>query len=258
MPKLDSFSSATAHTVDPSPSPPSASVSQADVEELVGRPIGTLALYERALTHRSRFRGQAESALASNERLEFLGDALLGFIVAEALFRQFPDKTEGYLTRLRAKIVSGSALARYAERIDLGAHLLMSENAAKSQGRSNPNILSDAYEALIGALYLDQGFAAAQAFVHQTALDPIDLDALARAFTNYKSLLLEHMQARGRPQPTYRVVHEEGPSHDKTFTVEVLLDGTPHGTGTAGSKQKAEQQAAREALDRLRTEEPSG
>jgi ribonuclease-3 len=214
-----------------------------------------MALYERALTHRSRFRGRPDSHRVTNERLEFLGDALLGFIVGEALYRRFPDQDEGYLTRLRAKLVSRDALARYARRLGLGPHLLMSENAERSRGRSNPNILSDAYEALIGALYLDQGLEAARTFVHRTALDPTDLDALAAEHRNYKSLLQEHLQAHGRDQPSYRTIHEEGPSHDKTFTVEVLLDGTPHGAGTAGSKQKAEQKAARKALDRLLTDD---
>ncbi len=232
----------------------SPSLSRSAVETLVGQPVGSLALYERALTHRSHFRDRANSHRMTNERLEFLGDALLGFIVGEALFRQFPNKTEGYLTRLRAKIVSGSALARYAERLGLGPHLLMSENAEKSQGRSNPNILSDAYEALLGALYLDQGVDAARQFVHRSALDPIDLNALAADQRNYKSLLQEYLQAHGRDQPAYRTVRADGPSHDRTFTVEVLLDGTPHGTGTASSKQKAEQQAAREALEKLQSQ----
>lgn len=218
-------------------------------------PVGDLALYTQALTHRSHFRGEGDRHLATNERLEFLGDALLGFIVAETLFERFPDKNEGYLTRLRAKLVSGKALARYARRIDLGDHILMSENAVRSEGRDNPSILADAYEALVGALYLDQGLPAAQRFIRASALAPVDLDALAAQNENYKSLLLEHMQAEGRPQPTYRVVREEGPSHDKTFTVEALLDGTPYGEGTAGSKKNAEQKAARAALERLEGEE---
>ena len=233
----------------------SASLSRDVIERLVGIPVHNLALYELALTHRSRFRGEADSHLATNERLEFLGDALLGFVMAETLFQRFPGKNEGYLTRLRAKLVSGKALARYARRIDLGPHILMSENAERSEGRDNPSILADAYEALVGALYLDQDLEAARRFIHASALDPVDLDELAARNENYKSLLLEYMQARGRPQPTYRVVHEEGPSHDKTFTVEALLDGTPFGEGTASSKKKAEQDAARDALDRLRAEE---
>ncbi len=212
------------------------------------------ALFEQALTHRSRFRGQADTHLATNERLEFLGDALLGFVMADVLYERFPDKNEGYLTRLRAKLVSSKALARYARGIDLGPHLLMSENAAQSEGHDNPNILSDAYEALIGALYLDQGMDAARQFIHASALDPIDLAALAAQNENYKSQLLEYVQALGRAQPTYRVVHAEGPSHDRVFTVDALLNGTAYGQGTAGSKKKAEQLAACEALDTLREE----
>jgi len=173
-------------------------------------------------------------------------------VMAEVLYERFPDKNEGYLTRLRAKLVSSKALARYAQGIDLGPHLLMSANAEQSAGRDNPNILSDAYEALIGALYLDQGMEAARQFIHTSALDPIDLAAIAAQNENYKSQLLEYVQALGRAQPTYRVVHAEGPSHDRTFTVEALLNGTAHGQGTAGSKKKAEQLAAAEALDALR------
>lgn len=229
-----------------------APVSASDIERLVGLPVNDLALFEQALTHRSRFRGQADTHLATNERLEFLGDALLGFIMAEELYTRFPEKNEGYLTRLRAKLVSRNALARYARRIDLGPHLLMSPNAEQSEGRDNPNILSDAYEALVGALYLDQGLTAARRFIKASALDPIDLRALATQNENYKSQLLEYAQARGRAQPTYRVVHAEGPSHDRTFTVEALLNGTAYGQGTAGSKKKAEQLAACEALDTLR------
>jgi ribonuclease-3 len=230
----------------------SALLSSSDIERLVGRSVNDPALFEQALTHRSRFRGRADTHLATNERLEFLGDALLGFVMAEVLYERFPDKNEGYLTRLRAKLVSRKALARYARRIDLGPHLLMSDNAEQSEGRDNPNILSDAYEALIGALYLDQGMAAAQQFIHASALDPIDLTAVAAQNENYKSQLLEYAQARGRAQPTYRVAHAEGPSHDRTFTVEALLDGTAYGKGTAGSKKKAEQLAAAEALNALR------
>ncbi len=228
---------------------------RADVEALVATPVGDLALYERALTHRSMLRGRQDSHLASNERLEFLGDAVLGFVVGEHLYHHFSDKDEGFLTRLRAKLVNGQALARYADDIDLGAHVLMSENMAQSDGRDNPTILADAYEALIGALYLDLGLDAARDFIEQTALEEIDLAALARRHDNYKSLLLEYAQSLGWPQPVYRVASEEGPSHRKTFTVEVLLKGEAQGTGTANSKKKAEQRAAREALEHLKGNE---
>ena len=214
--------------------------------------ISDLALYEQALRHRSLLRGQPRSHLYSNERLEFLGDAVLGFVVAEYLYRHFPDETEGFLTRLRAKLVNGQALAHYAESIDLGLHILMSENMVQTQGRRNQTILADAFEAVIGALYLDRGIDAARRFIHRTMLDHADLSGLAAKRDNFKSLLLEYVQAEGWPQPQYRVVTEEGPSHDRTFTVEVLVNEIPYGRGEAGSKKSAEQKAAHEALDRLR------
>jgi ribonuclease-3 len=228
-------------------------VSRNVIETLVGQSVNDPTLYRRALTHRSLLRGAPDQHLRSNERLEFLGDALIDLVVSETLYERFPEKDEGYLTRLRAKLVSGPALAQYARRMGLGAHLLMSANAEQGQGRDNPNILADAFEALAGAVYLDQGPEAAAQFVHDRALDPFDLDDVAARDENYKSQLLERMQAEGRPQPTYRVVHEEGPSHDKTFTVEAMVGKTAYARGTAGSKQEAEQQAARRTLETMRS-----
>lgn len=219
-------------------------------------PIGELKLYEQALLHRSVLRGEPNSHLLSNERLEFLGDAVLGFVVAEYLFRHFPERDEGFLTRVRAKIVNGQALSTYATRLDLGPLILLSENMDQSGGRENPTILADAFEAVIGALYLDQGEDAARTFIQEKILKDIDLEDLAHQRDNYKSLLLEYVQALGWPQPQYRVAHEEGPSHEKTFTVEVVLKDKSYGRGQARSKKKAEQEAAGEALDRLRHEEP--
>ena len=230
-------------------------VSRNVIETLVDQPVDDLSLYRRALTHRSLLRGDPDQHLRSNERLEFLGDALIDLVVSEALYERFPKEDEGHLTRLRAKLVSGPALAQYARRMDLGAHLLMSDNAAQGQGRDNPNILADAFEALAGAVYLDRGPEAATQFVHDRALDPFDLEDVAARDENYKSQLLERMQADGRPQPTYRVVHEEGPSHDKTFTVEAMVGTTAYAQGTAGNKQQAEQQAARRTLEALRSSE---
>jgi len=236
----------------PSSSP---DVSRDTIERLVGQPIGDLTLYRRALTHRSLLRGDPDQHLRSNERLEFLGDALIDLVVSEALYDRFPEEDEGHLTRLRAKLVSGPALAQYARRMDLGRHLLMSKNAEQGQGRNNPNILADAFEALAGAVYLDRGYSAAIQFVHDHALDPFDLKDVAARDQNYKSQLLERMQAEGRPQPTYRVVHEEGPSHEKTFTVEAMVGKTAYARGTAGNKQEAEQEAARRTLETMRSPE---
>ena len=235
--------------------PPDARVSRATVELLVGRSVDDLSLYRRALTHRSLLRIHPEHALRSNERLEFLGDALLDLLVGEVLYDRFPDKDEGALTRLRARLVSERPLATYARCMNLGTHLLMSANAAQGEGRDNPSILADAFEALVGAVYQDQGYEATRAFVRTQVLEPFDLMELAIRDENYKSQLLEHMQARSRAQPTYRVVQEEGPSHDKTFTVEVRIGERAYEQGTAGSKQEAEQKAARRTLSQITANE---
>lgn len=235
--------------------PAAAQVPRSEIEQLVGRPVDDLSFYRRALTHRSLLRVYPERPLESNERLEFLGDALLDLFISEVLYDRFPNEDEGTLTKLRARLVSERPLATYAHRLDLGDHLLMSDNAARGEGRSNPSILADAFEALVGAVYVDLGHEETRAFVHKTVVAPFDLMDLARQDENYKSQLLEFMQARGRSQPTYRVVHEEGPSHDKTFTVVVHVGDDAYEQGTAGSKQEAEQQAARRTLEAIASQE---
>lgn len=238
----------------PPPEPESSLVPRDRIEALLGMPVGDLAVYERALRHRSVLRGIPDSHLQSNERLEFLGDAVLGVAVAEKLYAEFADRDEGFLTRLRAKLVNGPMLASYARKLGLGDLLLLSPNMANAEGRDNPTILADAFEAVLGALYLDQGFAAARRFVFGVIDEHLDLEEVAEQRSNFKSLLLEHVQARGQAQPVYRVVSAEGPSHDRRFTIEVLVDDVPLGIGRARSKKQAEQQAAQEALDRLREE----
>ena len=227
-------------------------VSRAEVETVVGMPVRDLYLFEHALRHRSIFRGAITTGTESNERLEFLGDAVLGTVVAERLFTRFPDQDEGFLTRMRANLVNGQALAGYARSLDLGRLILMSDNAAQGEGRDNPTILADAFEAVIGALYLDQGFASARRFVLGLLDREVDLEEVAELRSNHKSLLLEFAQARGWGQPAYVVVGEEGPSHDRRFTVEVLVDNLPRGQGKARSKKQAEQDAAEQALATLR------
>lgn len=232
-------------------STPREDLSKPVIERLVGHAIDDLRVYRRALTHRSLLRDPTTASLRSNERLEFLGDAMIDLAISTVLYQRFPEKNEGDLTRLRARLVSGSALAKYARRMNLGVHILMSANAVETEGRDNPNILADAFEALTGAVYLDQNHEAAAQFVQKRALDPFDLEEIARRDENYKSQLLERMQAEGRPQPTYRVVEEMGPSHDKTFTVEAMVGDTAYARGTASSKQNAEQEAARRTLESL-------
>ncbi len=230
-------------------------VARTDIERFVGMRINDLRFYEHALRHRSMFRGQVTTGTESNERMEFLGDAILGAAVAERLYTEFPDGSEGFLTRMRANLVNGQVLADYARTLHLGPLILMSENTARSEGRNNPTILADAFEAIVGALYLDLGFGAARRFVFRVIDQLVDLESLAMQRSNFKSLLLEYVQARGWAQPTYSVAAEEGPSHDRHFTIDVLVEGTPRGRGLAGSKKQAEQAAAHEALDALCSEE---
>lgn len=223
-----------------------------DVEGLLGTPVGDLLLYEHALRHRSIFRGEQTDGTESNERLEFLGDAVLGAVVAERLYVAFPDENEGILTRTRANLVNGTTLARFARSLDLGALILMSDNMAASGGRDHESILADTFEAIVGALYLDLGFPAARRFVFRVLDRCVSLETMVGQRSNFKSLLLEYVQARALPQPRYEVVAEEGPSHERLFTVQALVDGTPLGQGEGRSKKAAEQAAAEEALSVLR------
>jgi ribonuclease-3 len=232
-------------------------VDRARVERMLGMGVRDLRLFEHALKHRSIFRGAVTTGIESNERLEFLGDAVLGAVVAERLYSRFPAHDEGFLTRMRANLVNGQALAGYARSLGLGRIILMSDNAAQGEGRDNPTILADAFEAVVGALYLDQGFDAARRFVLRVLDREVDLDEVAGQRSNHKSLLLEYAQARGWGQPAYVVVSEEGPSHERRFTVEVLVDNIPRGQGSARSKKQAEQVAAEEALQVLRASEES-
>ncbi len=228
------------------------------IEGLIGRPVADLDLYRQALRHRSALRGQKDSHLYSNERLEFLGDAVLGLVVGAHLYRAFPDGDEGVLSRLRARLVSGTALAARADDIGLGSLLQMSAEMRQQGGERHATLLADAFEAVIGALYLDLGLDAAAAFVHHAAIDGHDLGTMAVETDNYKSALLEHAQGAGWPQPAYAVVGETGASHARTFTIEVALRGQVYGSGQASSKKQAEQLAAREALSRLALEAAGG
>ena len=228
-------------------------VDTAGLSNALGCPIGDEMLYRQALRHRSLMRGRPGAHLYTNERLEYLGDAVVGFLVAEHLYAEYPDRDEGFLTRLRAKLVNGRALAARARDINLAPFLLVSESLSQEQ-RDSDSILADAFEAIIGALYLDQGMEATRAFVHRTVLGHTDLDQLAKVKDNFKSILLETVQAGSPHQPRYSVVSESGPSHDKRFVVAVHVDGIELGHGEGRSKKGAEQRAAREALDKLARE----
>jgi ribonuclease-3 len=208
-------------------------------------------LLQRALTHRSYLNENQSYPLADNERLEFLGDAVLDFVVGEDLFHRFPDEDEGTLTSLRAALVCTRALADFASQIGLGRYLLLGRGEDDGGGRQRPAVLCGAFEALVGALYLDQGIERVNAFVaplFQPALQDIlhnDLDK------DSKSVLQELSQAHLGYTPRYQTVEAAGPDHDKIFTVAATINGIVYGKGQGHSKQVAAQTAAAEALDRL-------
>jgi len=207
-----------------------------------------LTLLQRALTHRSYLNEHPEHTLEDNERLEFLGDAVLDFIAGAWLYHRFPEMDEGMLTRLRAGLVRTETLAGFAETLQLGDALLLGRGEAESGGRRRSSNLCGSFEALVGALYLDQGMEAAQAFV-EPLLGPALEDILRRAADkDAKSILQEWSQAELGETPIYRTVATEGPDHAKQFTVAVVIGLTECGRGVGHSKQAAAQLAAQEAL----------
>ena len=227
-------------------------ISRKALERLVGESINDESIYVQALRHSSYFNSSDDSRLLSNEQLEYLGDAIIDFVISEILYHRFPDKDEGFLTPVRARIVNGAALAEYATRIDLGEFILMSNDTARAGGRTNVSIVAGAFEALVAAIYLDLGEQAVRRFLNRVVLDELDLNVIADRRDNFKSMLQEYAQARGMGQPDYQVVKEDGPPHDRTFTVEVSLATETLGRGSAGSKKMAEQNAAREAMAELK------
>ncbi|HWP83015.1 MAG TPA: ribonuclease III [Bacteroidota bacterium] len=187
----------------------------------------------------------------SNERLEFLGDALLNFIVADFLHKQHPPLAEGELTKYRSRLVNRKILAQRARDLQLADFLFLSPSALQSLGSGSDSILADAFEAIIGALYLDGGLKAASDFVYHTLLENVDVEHLESADDNYKSALLEYSQAHALGIPKYSIVREEGPDHDRRFTIEVYLGNEQYGIGSGRSKKEAEQAAAFQALEKI-------
>jgi ribonuclease-3 len=219
-----------------------------ELEALIGYTIKHRAYFLQALTHRSYLQFVPNPALKSNERLEFLGDAVLNLVIAEYLYREFQTLPEGELTKLRSRLVSGAALVQHAHDIKLEKFLLLSNSAANALRRGSATLLADAYEAVIAAIYLDGGADAARDFIYRNIITHTRRDELMLSDTNYKSMLLEYVQARKIQSPRYVTVNEDGPNHNRTFSVEVLIENTSTGAGTGKSKKEAEQSAAKEAL----------
>lgn len=227
---------------------------QIDKEELfraLGYKFSKLSLLEQALKHRSVLPALSERRVDSNERLELLGDAVLGIVVTEFLYTAYPEKEEGELTSMKSLLVSRKVLARVANKLGLGKFVFLSEAEVRSGGRSRPSIVADALEATIGAIYLDGGLDAARSFILHRVLNNYEAILNEDVYKNFKSILLEYSQSRNLGAPFYIIRSEDGPDHNKMFTVEVRIQNKPIGVGIGNSKKRAEQKAAQDALEKL-------
>jgi ribonuclease III len=222
-----------------------------ELESQLGYTFSDVSLLRRALTHSSHANEQNASD-GDNEQLEFLGDAVLGFLVSDFLFRAHPTLTEGQLSKLKGFFVSAANLVKYAERIDLGSHLQLGKGEEKTGGRTKQALLVDAFEAVLGAIYLDGGIEQVRR-VMQSFFEPQigDVEQSERQLPDFKTGLQEQLQARHLGRADYIVTSEEGPDHQKLFTVEVVIDGASIARGVGLTKKAAEQAAARQALERV-------
>ena len=220
-----------------------------DLEDAIGYRFKNISLLQNALTHSSYANERWHNSLKSNERLEFLGDSILGMVVAEYLYGNFPDRPEGELTRMRADMVCEKSLAAVAARINLGQHLMLGNGEEQSGGRSRDSILADAVESVIAASFLDGGMDAAKQFIQKFILTEVPVKKLHNA--DYKTALQELVQQKKNQTLSYVLVGESGPDHDKRFEVEVSLNGRVIGVGSGSSKKRAEQMAAQVALENL-------
>ncbi len=208
-------------------------------------------ILRKALTHRSFLNETKDKDLLSNERLEFLGDAILSFIVSNWIFDKFPKYLEGKLTNLRSNLVKTTSLAKISRKLNIGEYLLLSKGESESRGQQKPTLLANTLEAIIGAIFLDQGIEVTKEFIKRN-FEPLLKELITLGtFKDYKSLLQEKLQAQKRKSPVYKTVKEKGPEHNKIFCVNVYGEKELMATGEGKSKQKAEQEAAKIALEKL-------
>jgi ribonuclease-3 len=221
------------------------------LEHRLGHAFANRGLLIEALTHRSYLNEHREYAGAHNERLEFLGDAVLELAVTNFLFKKFPAKPEGELTAYRASLVNTVSLAESSQTLGVGEFLLLSKGEAKDTGRARDVILADAFEAIIGAMYLDAGYESAEAFVAQNLYDKMDEVIAKRSYQDAKSRFQEMAQEKRGITPSYETLSEVGPDHDKVFSVGVFIGTAEIAHGAGRSKQEAEQSAAQAGLDKM-------
>ncbi len=218
----------------------------------IGLPVRDIDLLEQALVHSSWHHEHRDAALGHNERLEFLGDSVVNLAISEALYARHPDDDEGYLSARRAAIVSTTGLARLAGRIALGQALLLGEGEAQRNGRRRPSLLASTFEAVAGALYLDLGFEPVRDWLIRLADPELAAEAPIGSLKSPKSRLQEYTQRRSGDRPSYRMLDASGPDHEKSFRIEVWVDGEMLGVGEGPSRRTAETAAAAQALEQLR------
>ena len=221
-----------------------------DLEAAIGYRFKNITLLQNALTHSSYANERWHDGLMSNERLEFLGDSILGMVVADYLYRNFPQRPEGELTKMRADMVCETSLAEVARKVNLGEHLLLGHGEEQGGGRKRASILADAVESIIAASFLDGGMEAARGIISRFVLTNVPVNRLQNE--DYKTALQELVQQKKNQTLAYRLIGESGPDHDKHFIVEVTLNGEPLGQGNGTSKKRAEQDAARVAIEILK------
>ena len=204
-------------------------------------------LFEQSFVHRS-YLNETKKKISSNERLEFLGDSVISFVVSQNLYNKYPNFDEGILTNLRSLLVNTKSLALCAKELNFGNYMLLSKGEEESRGRQNQSLLADSFEAFIGALFLDQGTEVVSDFLSQVLLPKADLYVKNKTFKDPKSLLQEKVQSQKQTSPLYKVISEQGPAHAKIFTVGAYVNKVLLGKGEGKSKQEAEESAAKEAL----------
>lgn len=223
-----------------------------EFERVLGYKFRDRDLLARSLTHKSFANERRETSSSHNERLEFLGDTVLGFVIGELIYRSFPNLQEGSLSKIKAHLVSSSTLAAKGRELGIGRFLRMGAGEARSGGAEKLSLLADGFEAIVAAIYLDGGLPAAEAFLRRIFLpDVTGIDIGDLSFQDYKTVLQESAQALGLPLPEYRIVDEYGPDHEKVFVIQVFWNGEAFAYGRGASKREAQRKAAKEALRKL-------
>lgn len=233
-------------------------ITREELENIAGMPLGKdLTMYKKSFVHKSiekLARNSPDTAKnymkSSNETLEFVGDSIIGAIVADFLFRRFPEENEGFLTTARTKIVKSQTLAFFAKKVGMADKILMGKQAIKTGGKNNDRFLEDAFEAFVGAIYFDKGFYGAQKFLITTINNYFDFESLNKN-DNYKDIILRYSQSIKTELPVYNVIREDGPPHKKEFTVNIVLFGEEQGVGISKTIKKAEQIASKNAIKKL-------